>query len=86
MAADDRRVIETGEPISTEYEMAIGGDTRTYLAVKFAIPAPSGGEVTIAGISTDITEQKRALDAATRGVPAEVRVRGQHEPRDPHAR
>jgi two-component system sensor histidine kinase/response regulator len=64
IAADDRRVIETGEPLSGEYDMAIGGDSRTYLALKFLIPAPSGGEVTLGGISTDITEHKRALDAA----------------------
>jgi len=63
IAADDRAVVETGEPLSNEYTVPTVDGLRTFLSVKFPIPTPEG-EFTIGGVSTDITEQKRALLAA----------------------
>ncbi len=61
IAADERAVIQTGKPVSAEDTIQTPSGLRTYLSVKFAIPAPPGGEMTIGGISTDITDRKRAL-------------------------
>jgi len=63
IAADDRVVADTGKPLSSEYTVPTINGERTFLSVKFPIPTP-GGEVTIGGVSTDITEHKRALLAA----------------------
>ncbi|HEY2435692.1 MAG TPA: response regulator, partial [Solirubrobacteraceae bacterium] len=62
--ADDRAVAESGEPISSEYSIQVGGELRTFLAIRFPIPGPSAGEVSVGGIATDITVQKQALHAA----------------------
>jgi two-component system sensor histidine kinase/response regulator len=59
--ADDRAVAASGEPMSTEYSIAVGGEVRTFLSVKFPIPGPSAGEVSVGGIATDITLQKQTL-------------------------
>ncbi len=61
IARDDKRVIETGEMLNGEYTVPTPRGLRTFLTVKFRIPAPEGGEATIGGISTDITEHKQAL-------------------------
>ncbi|WP_437980213.1 AAA family ATPase [Sorangium sp. So ce117] len=55
----DRRVLDSGEPMEFEEEVLIDGELRTYLSVKF----PLGEDVmpgVVCGISTDITERKRA--------------------------
>jgi PAS domain S-box-containing protein len=64
IAADDAAVAHAGQAMSSEYTVSTPDGTRTYLSVKFPIPAPDGGAVTIGGISTDITEQKEAMEAA----------------------
>ncbi len=65
IVADDRTVIERLEPVSAEYKVPTRDGLRTFLSVKFPIPAPHGGQATIGGISTDITEHNEALAAAT---------------------
>ncbi|WP_437586191.1 AAA family ATPase [Sorangium sp. So ce1000] len=59
IADNDRRVLDAGEPLEFEEEVRVDGELRTYLSVKF----PLGEEVmpgVLCGISTDITERKRA--------------------------
>jgi signal transduction histidine kinase/CheY-like chemotaxis protein/CHASE3 domain sensor protein len=63
IAADDEAVVQTGEAMSSEYTVPTPAGERTYLSVKFPIPARDGSGVTIGGISTDITEQKAATEA-----------------------
>ncbi|WP_437765986.1 AAA family ATPase [Sorangium sp. So ce281] len=55
----DRRVLDSGEPLEFEEEVMMEDGPRTFLSVKF----PLGEEVmpgVLCGISTDITERKRA--------------------------
>ncbi|WP_437739899.1 AAA family ATPase [Sorangium sp. So ce1504] len=55
----DRRVLEAGEPLEFEEEVAMEDGLHTFLSLKF----PLGEEVmpgVLCGISTDITERKRA--------------------------
>jgi two-component system sensor histidine kinase/response regulator len=61
IAADDLALVRTGESMTAEYTMVTGSGPRTFSSLKFLIPAPPGGEVTIGGVSTDITDQAHAL-------------------------
>jgi two-component system sensor histidine kinase/response regulator len=63
IAADDERIIRTGQPITAEYTVPTPAGERSFLSVKFLIPATAGGEPTIGGISNDVTERKRAMAA-----------------------
>ena len=85
IAADDEAVARGGRAMSSEYTVATPDGERTYLSVKFPIPAPDGGAVTIAGISTDITEQKAATQAALNAARAksEFLANMSHELRTP---
>jgi PAS domain S-box-containing protein len=60
----DRAVLEAGAPISFEQEVHSPDGVRTYLAVKFPIQDEDGAKTAVAGISTDITDQKHALAKA----------------------
>ncbi len=60
----DRAVIEGRVPMSFEQEMPTPDGVRTYLAVKFPVHGRDGAVSAIAGISTDITDQKNALAQA----------------------
>jgi PAS domain S-box-containing protein len=60
----DRAVLEAGAPISFEQEVHSPDGVRTYLAVKFPIQDEDGAKTAVAGISTDITDQKYALAKA----------------------
>jgi two-component system sensor histidine kinase/response regulator len=62
--ATDRAVIDGGMPMSYEQEVRAPDGDRTYLAVKFPVQDEDGAVTAVAGISTDITEQKRALAEA----------------------
>ena len=64
IAADDLAVIQSGQPVSAEYTVPTPRGPRTYHSVKFPIPASAGEEVTIGGVSTDITAHKQALSQA----------------------
>lgn len=57
---NDLRVIESGTTLETEERVTIGGETRTYLSVKSPLCDASGSIYAVCGISTDITERKRA--------------------------
>ena len=62
--ATDRAVIEAGAPISFEQRVQSPEGDRTYLAVKFPVQDEQGAVTAVAGISTDITDQKLALAEA----------------------
>lgn len=62
--AFDREVIEKGTPVSFEEDIDTPDGRRTYLTVKFPIHRHDGAVTALAGISTDITEQKQALGRA----------------------
>jgi PAS domain S-box-containing protein len=58
--ANDRRAASTGVPVSIE-EVAPGEDgPHTYITVKFPLLDSAGRAYAVAGISTDITDRKRA--------------------------
>lgn len=58
--ANDRMVIETGKVMEFDEETRIDGARRAYISVKFPLFRPDGRMYALAGISTDITERKRA--------------------------
>jgi PAS domain S-box-containing protein len=55
--ADDRRVVDTGEPVRTEETLPLPGGTRTHLTTKTPILDADGNVTGICAVSTDITEQ-----------------------------
>jgi PAS domain S-box-containing protein len=60
LADQDRQVRETQRPLAREFEIRVGGETRTYFDIKFPI-FDRGGETTgVCAISTDISARKRA--------------------------
>ncbi|HYF63786.1 MAG TPA: PAS domain S-box protein [Herpetosiphonaceae bacterium] len=60
LEAIDRRIIETGEVVEREAEVAIGGQPTTQLAIKFPLCDPQGAIYAIGGVSTDISARVRA--------------------------
>jgi PAS domain S-box-containing protein len=58
--ANDRRVIETGEPIQFEEAVPSISGERLYISVKFLLQDSLGKPYAVCGIATDITELKRA--------------------------
>jgi len=58
--ANDLRVFETGHAIVTEEKNLQADGLHTYLTVKFPLTAGDGAIETVCGVSTDITERKRA--------------------------
>jgi len=63
---NDSRVIETGEPI--EFEEVLPSDGREYfhVAAKFLLRDQESTPYAVCGISTDVTERKRAEEALRR--------------------
>ena len=59
---NDREVLEAGDPIEFEEDVALGDGLHTYISIKFPIPTAAGGTEAICGISTDITERTRAAE------------------------
>jgi PAS domain S-box-containing protein len=57
---NDREVIETGLPVEREEVLRHGGESRTYISVKFPLTDSAGKPYAVCGISTDITERKLA--------------------------
>jgi PAS domain S-box-containing protein len=60
--ATDRQVIEAGRPIQYEMAIPMAESVRRYVVVKFLLRDGTGKPYAICGISTDITELKRAED------------------------
>ena len=61
---NDRRIIEGGERIEIEETNIdrLSGESRSYLSIKLPLRRDDGSIYALCGISTDITERKRALD------------------------
>ena len=60
VAASDRRILGGGGAYEAEETMVVGGSERTFLTVKFPYVDETGQIVGISGISTDITDKKKA--------------------------
>src|SRR6516162_3935942 len=60
LRANDRRVIEAGEPIQFEEAVPSDEGERLYVVAKFLLRDPQGKPYAVCGIATDITERKRA--------------------------
>ena len=67
-AACERSVLEGCRTEELEEQLLIRGEQRTFLTVVFPLRDGHSSPHSIAGISTDITEQKRASDEARRDV------------------
>jgi PAS domain S-box-containing protein len=70
--SNDRRVVETGEPIEVEERITVQGEDRTYLSLKVPALNDAGDVEGVFGVSTEITEQKkreRQLEALNRTIP-----------------
>ena len=64
LADIDRRIKETGEPITQEIvEPFVDGSSHTMLMSKFPIRDPDGTVIAIGSVESDITERKRAEEA-----------------------
>ncbi len=64
LRANDRKVIERRAPITAEETIEIGGTPRTFIAVKFPLRDAQGEIYAVAGIGTEVTEIKKAEEAA----------------------
>ena len=62
-AANNRRVIDSGEVCEFEEVVELGGDLRTFISVKAALVDEAGAPYAVCGVSTDITERKRLMSA-----------------------
>ena len=60
--ANDRKVLEAGEMMEFEETSRFGGGSRQYHSIKFPLFDPNGQPYAICGISTDISERKRAKE------------------------
>ncbi|GFO55292.1 hypothetical protein GMSM_22990 [Geomonas sp. Red276] len=60
LAGNDRRVLADGVPASFEEWLPTDGGRRLYISVKFPLKKISGETYAVCGISTDITDRKRA--------------------------
>jgi two-component system CheB/CheR fusion protein len=61
---NDRRVLETREAVEAEEVFHLSGGLHTFLTTRFPLRDETNAICAIAGISTDITDRKRAEDEA----------------------
>ncbi len=61
---NDLRVIETGRALEMEELAPLDDGLHTYISIKFPLHDPAGEIYAVCGISTDITERKRAEEIA----------------------
>ena len=76
--ANDLKALDCGAPIQTEETAPLTDGPHTYITVKYPITDATGRNFAICGISTDITDLKRAEEEARRlntGLEARVRER-----------
>ena len=69
--ANDRRVVETGEPIEVEEQITVNGAERTFLSLKVPALDAAGNVEGVFGVSTEITDRKereRQLEALNREI------------------
>jgi PAS domain S-box-containing protein len=66
LRANDRRVLETGTPQTLEETVPLPDGQRTFLLTRFPLRDAGGTVYALGGISTDITERKRAEDEVER--------------------
>lgn len=59
----DKQVVATGAPVEFEDPVPDGEDQTIFSTVKFPITDPNGLITGVGGITTDITERRRALDS-----------------------
>jgi PAS domain S-box-containing protein len=64
----ERKVLETGQSVEVEEVVFRGSEARTFLTSLFPLRDGQGGAYAFAGISTDITERKRAAEEAQQAV------------------
>jgi len=60
LAESDRRILDDGESLETEETYELGGEPRTFLVVRFPFVDETDEIAGIYGISTDVTDKKRA--------------------------
>jgi PAS domain S-box-containing protein len=60
LVENDQRVFNTGAVIQFEEEVPVRGEMRTFISSKFPLRAQDGSITAVCGISTDITDRKKA--------------------------
>lgn len=63
LRANDQRVVETRQSIEVEEQITLDGVVTHYMSLKFPLFNTDGSLYAVCGISTDITERKKAEDA-----------------------
>jgi diguanylate cyclase (GGDEF)-like protein/PAS domain S-box-containing protein len=63
MHSDDRRVLASGMPLTREETVALGGESRAYVTVKFPLRDEHGAIAALAAVATDVTELRRTEEA-----------------------
>lgn len=63
LQSNDRKVLQTGCPLSLEETIPVDSGILTVISTKFPLKDANGRPYAVCGIATDITERKRAEDA-----------------------